>query len=80
MGCLAGCLRLLLWALWRAILSALVAMLFARVDAYVEQRYGAHPAGRAYRFWRRRGVRRGTPAGADSAMEGKVRSDDPGKP
>ncbi len=73
MGCLAGCVRLLAWALWRAILAALVAMLFARADAFVERRFGAHRAGRAYRVWRRSNVRRGTPPGAGSAVEGEVR-------
>ncbi len=79
MGCLGGCLRLLAWALWRAILAALLAMLFARVDAFVERRYGEHPVGGAYRRWRGSRVRRGTPPDAASAVEGTVRRDDPGR-
>jgi hypothetical protein len=79
MGCLAGCFRLLLFALWRAILSALIALLFARVDAYVERRYGSRPAGRLYRRWRGTKIRRGTPPDAASAVEGTVRHDDAGR-
>lgn len=54
--CLGGCLRLISGVLWRAILTALIAALFAQVDAYVERR-GWHetPAGRAYRAYRSRG-------------------------
>ncbi|OLC53691.1 MAG: hypothetical protein AUH85_13695 [Chloroflexi bacterium 13_1_40CM_4_68_4] len=77
MGCWAGCIRLLFFALWRALLAALIAILFARVDAYVERRYGSHPAGRAYRAWRGSKVRRGPPPDASSAVEGSVRRDDP---
>lgn len=54
--CLGGCLRLIAFALWRAILAALVAMVFARIDAYVERRgLGDTMAGRAYRAYRSRG-------------------------
>jgi hypothetical protein len=54
--CLGGCLRLLLFWLWRALLAALIAMILARVDAYVERRgWGETTAGRAYRFYRERG-------------------------
>lgn len=77
MGCLAGCLRAILWALWRAVLAALVAILLARVDAYVERRFGSHPVGGAYRRWRGTKIRRGTPPDAGSAIEGRAR-DDPG--
>ncbi len=76
MGCLGGCLRLLFGALWRAVLSGLIAILIARVDTYVERRHGSTRAGRLY--LRRRGVRRGTPPDAASAVEGTVRRDDPG--
>jgi hypothetical protein len=79
-GCLLGLFRFLLLALWRAAIAALIAILFARVDAYVERRYGSHPAGRAYRAWRGNKVRRGTPPDASSAVEGSVRRDDPRKP
>ena len=77
MGCLGGCLRLVFVLLWRAVLAAFIAILFARVDAYVERRYGSHPAGRAYRTWRGNKMRRGTPPDAGSAVEGTVRRDDP---
>lgn len=54
--CLGGCVRLVFSTLWRALLAALIALLFARVDAYVERR-GWHEtaAGRAYRAYRSRG-------------------------
>jgi hypothetical protein len=74
MGC---CLRLMFLALWRALLAAFVAMLFARVDAYVERRYGSRFAGRAYRAWRGDRIRRGAPPEASSAVEGTVRRDHP---
>jgi hypothetical protein len=54
--CLGGCVRLISGTLWRAILAALIAMLFARVDAYVERRgWTDTMAGRAYRAYRDRG-------------------------
>lgn len=54
--CLGGCLRLVFFTLWRALLAAAIAMLFARVDAYVERRgWGGMAAGRAYRAYRSRG-------------------------
>lgn len=53
--CLAGCLRLVLFWLWRALLAAAVAVLFARVDAYVERRgLGDSLAGRAWGAYRAR--------------------------
>ncbi len=54
--CLGGCFRLIFFTLWRALLAALIALLFVRVDAYVERR-GWHEtaAGRAYRAYRSRG-------------------------
>lgn len=79
MGCFVGCLRLIAIALWRALLAALVAILLARIDAYVERRFGDHPVGGAYRRWRGTKVRRGTPPDAASAIEGRAR-DDPGVP
>jgi protein-S-isoprenylcysteine O-methyltransferase Ste14 len=75
--CLGGCLRLLFFTLWRAILAALIAVVLARVDAYVEERHAENIAGRAWRAYRRRGgtsVRRGTPPDASSAI------DTPGRP
>lgn len=62
MGCLAGCLRLLLGTFWRALLAALAAVLFAQVDRYVERRYGATRAGRLY-LRARRGSREGARPG-----------------
>ena len=53
--CLAGCLRLILFQVWKLLLAALLAMLLARVDDYVERRYGATRGGRAWRTYRRRG-------------------------
>jgi hypothetical protein len=54
--CLGGCLRMIFFTLWRVLLAALVAMLFARVDAYVEKRgWTDTMAGRAYRAYRDRG-------------------------
>ena len=54
--CLGGCLRMIAGTLWRALLAAAIAMLFARVDAYVERRgLGETAAGRAYRMYRERG-------------------------
>ena len=54
--CLGGCVRLLFGALWRAILAGLIAVLFARVDAYVERRgWSETMAGRAYHAYRQRG-------------------------
>lgn len=53
--CLGGCLRLVFYAIWRALLVALIAVLFARVDAYVERRgWDETTAGRAYRAFRER--------------------------
>ena len=49
--CLGGCLRLIFFWLWRALLAAAIAMLFARVDAYVERRgLGESLAGRLLFF------------------------------
>ncbi len=53
--CLAGCLRLIVFQLWKLALAALFAMLLARIDDYVERRHGASTAGRAWRASRRRG-------------------------
>ena len=54
--CVVGCLRLFLWTLWRALLAALIALLFARVDWYIEKRgWGESIAGRAWRTYRARG-------------------------
>lgn len=53
--CLGGCLRLLMFWLWRALLAAAIAVLFARVDAYIERRgLGDSLAGRAWGAYRSR--------------------------
>ncbi|HEX9436951.1 MAG TPA: hypothetical protein VGA16_07315 [Candidatus Limnocylindria bacterium] len=54
--CLGGCLRMIFFTLWRALLAAAIATLFARVDAYVERRgWGETVGGRAYKVYRQRG-------------------------
>lgn len=54
--CLGGCLRLISFTLWRALLAALIAMVLARVDTYVERRGWTHTvAGRVYGAYRSRG-------------------------
>jgi len=65
--CLTGCLRMIVFTLWRALLAALIAMLFALVDRYVERRgWGETVAGRAYKAYRRRGKKPGTSGGQSS--------------
>jgi len=65
--------RLLFFALWRAVFAALAAIAFARVDHYIDRT--AHRdavTGRAWRAYRRgkgRSARRGTPPDADSAID-----------
>ncbi len=68
--CLTGCVRLLFFALWRALAAAAFALLLARIDAYLEGR--EDPASRLWRSYRSRrdkGVRRGTPPDASSAID-----------
>jgi hypothetical protein len=70
--CLGGCVRLLAFALWRAVAAALLAVLFTRVDAFVEGRHRDSLTGRAWRAYRTRGkktVRRGTPPDAGGAID-----------
>jgi hypothetical protein len=69
--CLTGCLRLVFFALWRALAAAALAVLLARIDGYVERRHGENTAGRVWRAYRSRGkkVRRGTPPDAASAID-----------
>src|SRR5207244_6713141 len=65
-------LRLIFFALWRAILAALIALVLARIDAYVEEHHGENLAGRAWRTYRDRGgkrVRRETPPDAGTAID-----------
>ena len=56
--CLVGCLRFLFFQLWKLILAALVAMIFARIDDYVERHHGGTTMGRAYRAYRSRGKKK----------------------
>jgi hypothetical protein len=69
---LAGCVRLLVFALWRAVVAALLAVLLTRIDTFVDERQGDSLTGRAWRAYRARGkkaVRRGTPPGAGGAID-----------
>ena len=60
--CVVGCLRLIFFQIWRLIAAALLAMLLARVDDYVERNHGDRAVGRAYRAYRRRGKKDEPPA------------------
>ena len=60
--CLVGCLRLIFFQIWRLLLAAILAMLLARVDDYVERNHGDRAIGRAYRAYRRRGKKDEPPA------------------
>jgi hypothetical protein len=60
--CLVGCLRFLLFQVWKLALAALFAMLLARIDDHVERRYGDRAAGKAWRAYRRRGKKPDTQA------------------
>lgn len=54
--CLTGCLRMIFFTLWRALLATLIALLFASVDAYIERKgWSETIGGRAYRMYRERG-------------------------
>jgi hypothetical protein len=59
--CLAGCVRLLFFQLWKVLLAALLALLFARVDSHVERRYPDSTAGKAWRRYRGRGKKKPQP-------------------
>jgi protein-S-isoprenylcysteine O-methyltransferase Ste14 len=52
--CLMGCLRLLFFQLWKVLLAALLAVVLARIDSYVERRYPESTAGKAWRAYRSR--------------------------
>lgn len=56
--CLAGCTRLLFFQLWKVLLAAIIALLFARIDAYVDRRYPDSTVGKAYRAYRARGKKK----------------------
>lgn len=55
MGCLTGCIRFLFMSVWRLMLAALIGLLHARVDEYIERRHGGSLAGRAWKTYRGRG-------------------------
>ena len=58
--CLGGCFRLIAFWLWRAIFAALLALVFARVDNYVESSGKRDSmAGRAWRLYRSRSGKSG---------------------
>lgn len=63
---------MLAFTLWRAIAAALLAVLLARVDTFVEERHSDSLTGKAWRAYRTRGknaVRRGTPPDAGGAID-----------
>ena len=69
---MGGCVRLLVFTLWRAIAAAILAVLLTRVDAFVEDRHSDSLTGKAWRAYRTRGkksVRRGTPPDAGGAID-----------
>ncbi len=78
--CLAGCVRLVAFTLWRAIFAALLAIFLSRIDNYVDSSgKGDSLTGKAWRAYRSRSgkkVRRGTPPDAGSAIdtEGRPRT------
>jgi len=47
--CLGGCVRVLAFTLWRAIVAALLAVLLTRIDTFVEDRHRDSITGRAWR-------------------------------
>ena len=53
-----GCLRLVFFQLWKVILAAIIALLFTRVDSYVERRYPDSTAGKAWKSYRGRGKKK----------------------
>ena len=65
MGCLLLPFRLVFALLWRALIALALALVLARIDAYVERRFGAHPVGRFY-LARRGRARQGAEPGASS--------------
>jgi hypothetical protein len=53
-----GCLRLVFFQFWKLALAAILAMVFTRVDDYVENRHGGTTAGKAWRAYRSRGKKK----------------------
>ena len=56
-----GCLRLIFFQLWKLALAAIVAMLLARIDDYIERDHGGSRAGKAWRAYRGRGKKKPSP-------------------
>lgn len=57
--CVAGCFRMLAFALWRAIFAAVLAVVLARIDSYVASSGKTDTmAGRAWRLYRSRSGKR----------------------
>ena len=56
-----GCFRLLFFQLWKVLLAGLIAVVFARVDSYVEGRHSDSTAGKAWRSYRGRGKKKPQP-------------------
>lgn len=76
--CLAGLVKVAVFTLWKAIFAAVLAILLSQMDSYVD-RSGKRDslAGKAWRAYRERsgkGVRRGTPPDARSAIDTEGRS------
>jgi hypothetical protein len=53
-----GCLRLIFFQIWKVLLAAIVAMLLARVDTYIDRNHGGTTAGRAWQAYRSRGKKK----------------------
>lgn len=53
-----GCLRLIFFQVWKLALAAILAMLFTRVDAYMDDRQAGSTAGKAWRAYRARGKKK----------------------
>ena len=56
--CVMGCLRLIFFQIWKVLLAAIVAMLLARVDWYIERNHGGTTAGKAWQAYRSRGKKK----------------------
>lgn len=79
--CLAGCVRLVAFTLWRAIFAALLAIFLTQIDNYLDRSGKADSlAGKAWRMYRSRSgkkVRRGTPRDAGAAIDTQARTERP---
>ena len=53
-----GCLRLVFFQIWKFALAAILAVVFARVDAYIENHHGGTTAGKAWSAYRARGKKK----------------------